>query len=187
MDENSYYRKYLKYRTKYLYLKDSQHGGQNGDNRSLYDRLGGIYGIAAVINKFSDDIIKDPRVGVGSPNQQLDEWSRNHQEDRLPGLKWMRTLWVAGLAGGPYNFVATVPETCPFSLEGIHSKFKISPEEFDVVAGILANTLDYFKVPEKEKSEVLAVFSAHKPEVNRGYDISIGKPPAEIECPHMQK
>ena len=37
------------------------------------------------------------------------------------------------------------------------------------VADELARTLDFFKVPEREKGEVLAAFAAHKGEVNEGY------------------
>jgi len=54
-------------------------------------------------------------------------------------------------------------------LEKAHWDLKISPEEFDAVAGELARTLDYFGVPDKEKREVLAAFAAHKAEVNAGY------------------
>jgi hemoglobin len=46
---------------------------------------------------------------------------------------------------------------------------KISPAEFDEVAAELGRTLDFFKVPEREKNEVLAAFAAHKAEVTAGY------------------
>ena len=48
-------------------------------------------------------------------------------------------------------------------------QLKISPAEFDEVAAELGRTLDHFKVPEKEKGEVLAAFAAHKKEVTAGY------------------
>ena len=48
-------------------------------------------------------------------------------------------------------------------------ELKISPAEFDEVAAELGRTLDFFKVPEREKGEVLAAFAAHKGEVNEGY------------------
>ena len=55
------------------------------------------------------------------------------------------------------------------SLEKAHFDLHISPEEFDAVAEVLAKTLDYYQVPEREKGEVLAAFAAHKKEVNEGY------------------
>ena len=51
---------------------------------------------------------------------------------------------------------------------------QISPEEFDEVAAELGRTLDFFKVPEQEKGEVLAAFAAHKGEVNEGFMAAAG-------------
>ena len=53
-------------------------------------------------------------------------------------------------------------------LEEAHRELKISPEEFDEVAAELGRTLDFVKVPQKEKQEVLAAFAAHKGEVTEG-------------------
>ena len=55
------------------------------------------------------------------------------------------------------------------SLEEAHRTFEISPDQFDEVAAELTRSLDAFKVPEKEKSEVLAAFAAHKGEVTEGF------------------
>jgi hypothetical protein len=46
---------------------------------------------------------------------------------------------------------------------------RISPAEFDEVAAELGRTLDFFKIPKREKAEVLAAFTAHKGEVTAGY------------------
>jgi hemoglobin len=54
-------------------------------------------------------------------------------------------------------------------LEEAHHELKISPAEFDEVAAELGRTLDVFKVPEREKEEVLAAFAAHKGELTEGY------------------
>ncbi len=95
--------------------------------------------------------------------------SSRKSAERLPGLKWMRTLWVADITGGPYKFIATKPGSTHLGLENAHRNLKISPEEFDEVARILAFSLDHFKVPAKEKNEVLTAFIAHKPEVTLGF------------------
>jgi hemoglobin len=136
--------------------------------RSLYDRLGGAFAIAAVIDHFSDALIQNPMVGQKSANAALRDWSTNSL-DRLPGLKFMRTLWVCDISGGPIKFTATRPGSTPLGLEEAHRELAISPEEFDEVAAELARTLDSFKVPEREKGEVLAAFAAHKGEVIEGY------------------
>lgn len=135
--------------------------------KSLYDRLGGVFAIAAVIDHFSDALIENPMVGRTSPNPALRKWSTDHL-DRLPGLKFMRTLWVCNITGGPFKYTATVPGKTKLGLEKAHQEFHISSLEFDEVAAELGRTLDFFKVPKQEKGEVLAAFAAHKREVLGG-------------------
>ena len=136
--------------------------------KSLYERLGGVFAIAAVIDNFSDAVVQNPVAGKTSKNPALREWHTQNL-GRLPGLKFMRTLWVCAVAGGPFEYSATKPGETHLGLEEAHRKLKISPEEFDAVAGELARTLDFFKVPEREKGEVLGAFAAHKDEVTTGY------------------
>jgi hemoglobin len=134
---------------------------------SLYERLGGVFAIAAVVDHFSDALIKNPIVGQGSQNPALREWHTNSL-DRLPGLKWMRTLWVCNVAGGPFAFTATKPGSTALGLEEAHRDLHVTPEEFDEVAAELGRTLDHFEVPSREKEEVLGAFAAHKDEVTEG-------------------
>jgi hemoglobin len=135
---------------------------------SLYERLGGVFAIAAVVDRFSDALIGNPVVGQQSPNPALREWHTNNLV-RLPGLKFMRTLWVCDISGGPLQFAATRPGTTPLGLEEAHRNLRITPEEFDEVAAELARTLDAFNIPDREKKEVLDAFAAHKNEVTAGY------------------
>ena len=135
---------------------------------TLYDRLGGVFAIAAVIDRFSDAVIENPVVGRQSKNPALRAWSTEKPE-RLPGLKFMRTLWVCNVAGGPFEYVGTNPGRTVVGLEEAHRNLAISPDEFDEVAAELARTLDAVGVPEQEKGEVLAAFAAHKDEVTEGY------------------
>src|SRR5437667_8172481 len=135
---------------------------------SLYERLGGAFAIAAVVDHFSEAVVRNSIVGQTSENPALREWHTNNL-GRLPGLKFMRTLWVCNVAGGPQQYAATKEGRTPLGLEEAHRQLKISPAEFDEVAAELARTLDAFNVPEQEKGEVLGAFAAHKGEVNEGY------------------
>src|SRR5215510_7060582 len=141
---------------------------QPAPEKTLYERLGGVFAIAAVVDHFSDAIVKNPIVGQNSKNPQMREWHTKNLA-RLPGLKFMRTLWVCNVAGGPFQFTATKPGSTPLGLEEAHRDLRISPAEFDEVAAELGRTLDHFKVPKREKDEVLAAFAAHKAEVTAGY------------------
>ena len=142
---------------------------------SLYDQLGGVFAIAAVVNLFSDNILKNPLVGVDSPNKYLRDWSRKSR-DRLPGLKFMRTLWVCAISGGPFNYQGTHPDLEvestfsrshleEFGLHAAHSRFHITGPQFDAVAKELQVALKYYKVPKNLIEQVLTVFNQHRSEV----------------------
>ena len=68
--------------------------------KSLYERLGGVFAIAAVVDHFSDAVVKNPIVGQKSKNPQLREWHTKNL-GRLPGLKFMRTLGSVMFRVGP--------------------------------------------------------------------------------------
>ena len=136
--------------------------------QSLYERLGGAFAIAAVVDHFSDAVVQNPIVGQQSQNPALREW-RTQNLGRLPGLKFMRTLWVCNVSGGPFQYTPTVPGSTVLGLEEAHRRLRISPAEFDEVAAELGRTLDAVGVPTQEKGEVLAAFAAHKGEVTEGY------------------
>ena len=135
--------------------------------KTLYERLGGVFAIAAVVDHFSDAVVQNPIVGRTSHNEALRQW---HTESlaRLPGLKFMRTLWVCTVAGGPFTYSPTRSGATNLGLEEAHRKLRISPDEFDEVAAELGRTLDFVQVPAREKAEVLAAFAAHKGEVTAG-------------------
>lgn len=141
--------------------------------QTLYERLGGVFAIAAVVDHFSDAVVKNPIVGQQSQNPALREWHTQNL-GRLPGLKFMRTLWLCNVAGGPFQYTATEPGSTVLGLEEAHRRFHISPDEFDEVAAELGRTLDVVGVPQQEKSEVLAAFAAHKGEVTEGYLAAAG-------------
>ena len=136
--------------------------------QSLYERLGGVFAIAAVVDHFSDAVVRNPIVGKTSQNPALREWHTKNL-DRLPGLKFMRTLWVNEVTGGPFRFSPTKRGKARLGLEEAHRGLKISPSEFDEVAAELGRSLDFAKVPAREKGEVLAAFAAHKKEVTAGH------------------
>ena len=126
---------------------------------TLYERLGGIFAIAAVVDNFSDRLLKNPKIIEANP--ELHEWHTVKYPERLPGLKWLRTLWLASLAGGPFEYTGR-------ELRDAHFDLKIPPAVFDEVAAELSLTLDHFKVPEREKAEVLGTFARWKSEVTAG-------------------
>ncbi len=120
--------------------------------QSLYERLGGVNAIAMVVDRFSDQIVANPALNV---NSALKEWN---QKGQLPGLKFMRTLWICQETGGPFQYTGK-------DMHEAHQDLHITSEEFDEVGAEIARALDHFNVPEREKEEVLAVIVARKDEV----------------------
>jgi hemoglobin len=122
---------------------------------SLYDRVGGIFAISAVVNRFSDEIIKNPKLNV---NPALKAWNEDEAETRLPGLKFMRTLWVAALAGGPFEYTG-------LPLSKAHTRFHLTSDEFDEVGAEIVRALQYYKVPETEIDLLVEAYMLSKPDV----------------------
>jgi hemoglobin len=135
--------------------------------KSLYERLGGVFAIAAVVDYFSDRVVENKVVGQDSENPALREWHVDRLS-RLPGLKFMRTLWLCDVAGGPFTFAATRPGATALGLEEAHRQLQITPAEFDEVAAELRRALEHFGVRDQETAEVLGAFAAHKGEVTDG-------------------
>lgn len=133
------------------------------NKQSLYDRLGGIYNIAAVTDHFIDSLAEDPLIGKNTTNPYLKDWYEN-KSWRSAGFKVLNTLWVCEKAGGPYEYVSTIPNNDSLDLTPTHYPMKLTEEEFDAAGKVLADSLDHFNVPETEKNEVLEAFEAHKEE-----------------------
>ena len=126
---------------------------------TLYERLGGIYAIAAVVDHFSDQLLKNPKVVEANP--ELKEWHTSTFAGRLQGLKFLRDCGSPRWPEVPCN-------SRPGNSANAHFDLKIPPEVFDEVDAELGRTLDHFNVPEREKGEVLAAFGGWKPEVTAG-------------------
>ncbi|MBW3633898.1 MAG: group 1 truncated hemoglobin [Chloroflexi bacterium] len=129
--------------------------GTGATEPSLYERLGGIFAIAAVVDRFSDAIITNPKLNA---NPALQAWNETEAAVRLPGLKFMRTLWIAALAGGPFEYTG-VP------LDDAHQDFHLTPEEFNEVGAEIVRALEHFEVPARERQELVDAYLQSMPEV----------------------
>ena len=129
--------------------------GTGATEPSLYERLGGVFAIAAVVDRFSDAIITNPKL---NENPALKAWNETEAAVRLPGLKFMRTLWIALLAGGPFAYTG-------LPLHDAHQDFHLTPEEFNEVGAEIVRALEHFEVPEREKQELVDAYMLSMPEV----------------------
>ena len=130
-------------------------GTPDSGEQSLYDRLGGAFAIAAVVDRFSDEIVKNPNLNV---NPALKTWNETEAATRLPGLKFMRTVWIIAQAGGPIAYTG-------LPLEEAHRDLHLTAEEFAEVGAEIVRALDHFQVPEREKQELVAAYMTSMDEV----------------------
>jgi hemoglobin len=122
---------------------------------SLYDRLGGYFAIAAVVDRFSDRIIRNPKL---NKNPALKKWNRTEAKTRLPGLKFGRTLWIAAMAGGPFEYTG-------LPLNEAHAEFHLTAEEFAEVGAEIVRALNFYKVPKREQQELVAAYQTSMSDV----------------------
>ena len=120
----------------------------------------GIVGAAGAsaqsdVDRFSDAIITNPKL---NENPALKAWNENEAETRLPGLKFGRTQWIAALAGGPYEYTG-------LPLSEAHTRFHLTADEFAEVGAEIVRALDYYKVPEREKQELVDAYMTAMTEV----------------------
>ena len=90
--------------------------------KSLYERLGGDFAIAAVVDHFSDQLLKNPKIVNATP--ELKKWHTEEYKTRLPGLKFLRTLWVCAVSGGPFQYTGEPLGAAHFRLHS-HPKFSM--------------------------------------------------------------
>jgi hemoglobin len=105
---------------------------------SLYDRLGGKPAITAVVDDFIGNVAADTRINA------------RFASANIPRLKQMLVDQICAGSGGPCTYGGHDMATA-------HRGMGIRGEEFDALVGDLVKSLDKFKVPEREKSELLAV------------------------------
>ena len=123
-----------------------------GESTSLYERLGGIYSIATVVDDFIDRIMVDERLNV---NPRVDE---AHHRVLPPGFKYLVTEQLADASGGPQRYSGR-------SMEDTHRELLITAEEWEAFVDDLNQTLDKFDVPQQERSEVLAIIESTREDI----------------------
>ena len=116
------------------------------DQRPLFDRLGGLPAITAVVEEFVTTTGNDPRINMFFANTDI------------PKLKQSMVDHICESTGGPCKYTGK-------TMKESHTGMKVKKEHFDAFMDDLTKTLDKLKVPAREKSEVLAFFSSLEADV----------------------
>lgn len=119
---------------------------------SLYERLGGVYAIAAVVDDFIDRIMEDSRLNA---NPKVDE---AHHRVSKAGFKYLVTEQVCWAAGGPQKYTGK-------SMRDSHAHLDITDFEWQSFLDDLQKTFDKFEVPAAERAELLAIVESTKSDI----------------------
>lgn len=121
---------------------------------SLYERLGGVYAIAAVVDDFIDRIMDNPRLNA---NPRVNE--AHHRVSRA-GFKYLVTEMVCWAAGGPQRYSGR-------SMLASHEHLGITEAEWQVFLADFRSSLDRFAVPQAEQEELFAIVGSTKQDIVR--------------------
>ncbi len=122
------------------------------DSPSLYERLGGVYSIATVVDDLIDRIMIDPRLNA---NPRVDE---AHHRFPPAGFKYLVTEMLCWAAGGPQKYTGR-------SMNDSHRDLMITAVEWDAFLDDLRQTLDKFAVPQAEQAEIKAIVDSTRADI----------------------
>ena len=122
---------------------------QPQDIPSLYDRIGGLYNIAVVVDDFIDRVMGDPRLNA---NPRVDE---AHHRVSPQEFKYYVTEMLCWAAGGPQTYSGR-------TMGDSHRHLMITDEEWVAFMDDLQQSLDRFEVPQPEQDEVKAIVESTK-------------------------
>lgn len=115
-------------------------------NKSLYDRLGGKGAITAVVDTFVARVAGDARI------------NKKFAKTNIPRVKTELVDQVCAQTGGPCQYTGR-------SMKEAHHNMKVTDGEFNALVEDLTASLNVFKVPEREQSELLSALGAMKNDI----------------------
>jgi hemoglobin len=130
----------------YAAMPPEQNGAQGP---SLYKRLGGYDALAAVTDDFLGRLVTDPQLG---------RFFKGASTDSQKKIRQHIVDFLCGATGGPCVYTGRDMKTA-------HTGLNITEDDWNVTVKQLVATLDKFKVPEREKNEVLGAISGLKGDI----------------------
>jgi hemoglobin len=115
-------------------------------DKSLYERLGGLEAIKAVVDDFVANVAANPAINARFANTDIPEFKQKLVDQ------------ICEATGGPCKYTGK-------NMVESHTGMKISHAEFDSLVVDLKKTLDKFKVPDREQNELLGALGGMRPEI----------------------
>jgi hemoglobin len=124
----------------------------SAEKPSLYERLGGVYSIATVVDDLIDRVMNDPRLNA---NPQVNE---AHHRVPPPGFKYLVTEMVCWASGGPQKYTGR-------SMAESHADMKITGKEWEAFMDDFQQALDKFAVPAEEQAELKRIVNGTRSDI----------------------
>ncbi len=124
----------------------------SADKPSLYERLGGVYSIATVVDDLIDRVMSDPRLNA---NPLVDE---AHHRVPPAGFKYLVTEMVCWASGGLQKYTGR-------SMADSHVHLKITGNEWEAFLDDFQQTLDKFAVPTEEQAELKTIVNSTRSDI----------------------
>jgi len=134
---------------------------QSPQQPTLYDRLGGVYSIATVVDDLIDRVMADARLNA---NPLVEE---AHHRVPPAGFKYLVTEMVCWAAGGPQKYSGK-------SMAESHQHLKITGKEWDAFVDDVRQTLNKFKVPAQEQGELVAIVNSTRSDIVVEIKVPVG-------------
>lgn len=125
---------------------------QRPATKSLYERLGGLYSIAAVVDDFIDRVYVDATINA---NPAI---ARARKVERKAGLKVHLTDQVCMVTGGPCKYTG-------LDMKSAHKDFGLTEKEWQALLADFKATLGKFGVPAAEQKELIDIVNSTKPDI----------------------
>ncbi len=119
---------------------------------SLYERLGGVYNIATIVDDFIDRTLVDPRLNANPRVAQA------HHRLSPAGYKYHVTEMVCWAAGGPQQYTGR-------PMRELHQPLLITAAEWEAFLDDFRQTLDKFGVPQAEQAELKAIMDSGRADI----------------------
>jgi len=120
---------------------------------TLYERLGGCYGIAGAVDVLVDRLFANVKVNA---NEKVHEHHGNPAN--AAGYKFLVTAWSIEAAGGPRCYIG-------HDMTVAHEHLSIDKDGFDAVYMEIESTLFYLGVPAEETKEFMAIIESYRSNV----------------------
>ncbi len=127
-------------------------GEQAAAKAPLYDRLGGLKGIAVVVDDFIDRLV------VNKTLNQNPAINAGRMASPAPYLKFQVSQLVCEATGGPCKYTGK-------GMKESHAHLNISEKEWGVMADEFQKSLDKFKVPAAEQRELFEIVGKTHPDI----------------------